>query len=242
MGKIDIRQNIKKLKRPGINVILQMYLYLITQGAVFFIAAGHTSLPRVWYYLSLSIIYSTVSSISSVVIIRLNPESISQGEQRREGVKSWDKLFIKLALPLILMVPLISGLDIGRFGWSRGMNIQCLIIGTIIYVAANMFSQWAIVVNPHFETTAHIQKEGNRQVISAGPYKIVRHPVYLGIILGQISVPMITGSLFALIPAVAVAFLVIMRAGLEDKMLRDELPGYAEYARRVKYQLFFGIW
>ncbi len=78
--------------------------------------------------------------------------------------------------------------------------------------------------------------------VSAGHYKIVRHPGYVGMILLNLSTPLIIGSVFALIPAVIICILFITRTSLEDKMLYNELKGYAKYSKQTKYRLFPGIW
>jgi protein-S-isoprenylcysteine O-methyltransferase Ste14 len=99
-----------------------------------------------------------------------------------------------------------------------------------------------MVVNPYFEPTVRIQKDRGHKAISSGPYKIVRHPGYLAGILFTLSMPLIVGSAFTFVPVGIYAVLFIVRTALEDKTLREELDGYAEYARRVKYKLFPGIW
>ena len=99
-----------------------------------------------------------------------------------------------------------------------------------------------MVVNRHFETTVRIQKDRDHKVISNGPYEIVRHPGYLGGILFALSIPLIVGSLFALIPAGIYVILFMIRTSLEDKTLQKELDGYQEYAKKVKTKMFPGIW
>lgn len=99
-----------------------------------------------------------------------------------------------------------------------------------------------MITNRYFETTVRIQKDRGHQVIATGPYKIVRHPGYVGIILSVLSFSLIIGSLFSLIPAGIIILLFIVRTLLEDKTLHDELDGYPEYSKQVKYRLLPGIW
>lgn len=228
----------KRLRKSGIKRILQIYLSLILQAVILFIAAGHLNIPRVWFYVCLSFGYFTISGL---IIIKINPEIINQRGQKHKGTKTWDKVIMTLFLSMTFIVFLIAGLDVGRFGWSS-MSAQYSIIGSVIYIAAAMFAQWAMVVNPHFEPTVRIQKDRNHKVITTGPYKIVRHPGYVGAILLTISIPLIIGSIFALIPTGIIFLLFIIRTELEDKMLHSELNGYAEYAERVKYRLIPGVW
>lgn len=231
--------NNKELRKSAIRKrMLQIYFTIILQVAIVFIAAGHLNLPRVWFYFGLSIIYF---AISGTIVAKLSPEVVRQRAKMHKGTKTWDKVFIAFSLPLTLIVPLIVGLDVGRFGWSY-LNIYYLIIGSVIYISASMFSQWAIVANPHFETTVRIQRDRDHKVITKGPYKIVRHPGYVSIIFINISFPLIIGSVYALFPAGIIILLFIIRTYLEDKTLQKELDGYKEYAQKVKYRLFPWVW
>jgi len=99
-----------------------------------------------------------------------------------------------------------------------------------------------MVVNPHFEPTVRIQKDRDHKVITSGPYKVVRHPGYLAGILFTLSIPLIIGSVFTLIPSGIYCLLMIIRTSLEDKTLHKELDEYSEYAKRVRYRLFPEIW
>ena len=99
-----------------------------------------------------------------------------------------------------------------------------------------------MVVNKHFEGTVRIQNERNHEVISQGPYKYIRHPGNLGMILASFVQPLIIGSAYAFIPSVFSVVLVIIRTKLEDTMLQKELEGYKEYADKVKYKLMLKVW
>jgi protein-S-isoprenylcysteine O-methyltransferase Ste14 len=97
-------------------------------------------------------------------------------------------------------------------------------------------------VNRHFETTVRIQEDRGHEVVSTGPYGFMRHPGYLGGIVWMMSIPLILGSLYAFLPLTLYAILMILRTYLEDKTLHEELPGYPEYAERVRYRLIPRIW
>lgn len=96
--------------------------------------------------------------------------------------------------------------------------------------------------NPFFESTVRIQKEKNQNVINAGPYKFVRHPGYLGMLLGSISLPLALGSVLAFIPLFIMIVLILIRTYYEDKILQEELAGYSEYCKEVKYRLIPFLW
>ncbi len=99
-----------------------------------------------------------------------------------------------------------------------------------------------MLVNPHFEVTVRIQADRDHKVVAAGPYAMVRHPGYLGAILWLLSSPLIAGSVLGMVPGGLAGFVFLLRAAREDRALQAELPGYADYARRVRFRLLPGIW
>lgn len=105
-----------------------------------------------------------------------------------------------------------------------------------------MIGTWAMVVNRFFSSHVRIQADRGHTVVSAGPYRVVRHPGYAGGILAWIAAPVFFSSYWVTIPSVAVITLTIIRTALEDRTLKEELPGYSEYTERVRYRLVPGIW
>jgi len=87
-----------------------------------------------------------------------------------------------------------------------------------------------------------IQDERGQVVVTTGPYNYVRHPMYVGTITAMICIPMVLGSFWALIPAIMIDILFVVRTAMEDSTLMEELPGYRGYAARVRYRLLPGIW
>jgi protein-S-isoprenylcysteine O-methyltransferase Ste14 len=162
--------------------------------------------------------------------------------KKKKDTKKWDKFMLPAFILIgFYIMPAVVGLDIGRFKWSS-LSINYLILGAIIYIVSVIFSNWALVVNPHFEATVRIQKDRDHKVITTGPYKIVRHPGYVAAILWIVSAPLIIGSFFGLIPAGIAVLLLIIRTSLEDKTLQNELNGYSKYAEKVKYKLIPRVW
>ena len=101
---------------------------------------------------------------------------------------------------------------------------------------------WSMVVNPHFEKTVRIQKDRGHQVCSGGPYRFVRHPGYVGVILAALCGPLLLGSWVALVPGVVIGVLFTWRTGIEDRILLDKLPGYSAFAATTRYRLVPFIW
>lgn len=109
-------------------------------------------------------------------------------------------------------------------------------------LAGHAVFSWAMISNQFFSTMVRIQDDRNHSVTSAGPYKIVRHPGYVGFIIQTISTPFILGSIWGIIPAGALCVLFFIRTAYEDTTLRKELNGYREYADKVRYRLIPGVW
>ncbi|UCE96265.1 MAG: isoprenylcysteine carboxylmethyltransferase family protein [Candidatus Bathyarchaeota archaeon] len=228
-----------RLRMAGIKSFLLASIMLALQMIIFHISAGYIG-PRQWIFFGASFIHY---SISTIVQYKLNPELLIQRlKRKREGSKLWDEILVRASnLTILIAVPVVAGLDIGRFHGSD-LNEQFLVLGFIPFTISTFLINWAMVTNPHFEPTVRIQKDRGHKVITRGPYRIVRHPGYLGGILFVLSLPLIIGSMFAFIPAGIYSVLFIARTSLEDRTLNAELDGYPEYAKQVKYKLFPGFW
>jgi protein-S-isoprenylcysteine O-methyltransferase Ste14 len=136
---------------------------------------------------------------------------------------------------------IVAGLDF-RNSWSSGIGMAGQIVALLSVIAGYALVVWATGVNAFFSQVVRIQAERGHTVISNGPYQYVRHPPYVGMILVMLASPIMLGSWWALIPGAFSAVLMIIRTSLEDRTLQAELPGYIEYAQRVRYRLVPGVW
>jgi Putative protein-S-isoprenylcysteine methyltransferase len=107
-------------------------------------------------------------------------------------------------------------------------EMEFLAVGVVIFVVEWVFVTWAIVENKFFETTVHIQKEKDHRVVTTGPYAIVRHPGYVGMILFYGCTPFIIGSFYGLIPALLLVISLVFRTYFKDRMLYEGLSGYQD--------------
>ena len=207
---------------------------------IFYSAAGRTNLPRSWYFFAVAFIYFISSN---VVLYKYSPNLLVQRLKiRRKGSKKWDEVLVRVSnLTALLLMPLITGLDVGRYGWSS-LGQFYVFLGYVSLVVSSVLINWAMIVNPFFEPTVRIQEEKEHKVISSGPYAFVRHPGYLSGILWIGSIPLILGSLYGFFPFLLYSAFMILRTHLEDKTLLEELSGYGEYAEKVRYRLFPGLW
>ena len=101
---------------------------------------------------------------------------------------------------------------------------------------------WAMIVNPYLEKVVRVQSERDHRVITTGPYAIIRHPMYVGVILMLVGIPLLLGSSCAFLPVGVIALLLVIRTILEDRMLRKELPGYEAFTHKTLHRLIPGVW
>ena len=161
---------------------------------------------------------------------------------RKMNVKSWDKVLAPLmAISLSFPLVIVAGLD-HRNGWTPLFPTWLNILGLVLIALGYAFAAWGLIENRFFSSTVHIQTDRGHSVCNSGPYRIVRHPGYAGNLLAVAGIIMALNSMWTLIPAVAALVIAVIRTTLEDKTLHEELPGYRDYAKRVRYRLFPGIY
>jgi len=227
------------LERPKLaRLVLKLLAFTALWGAVLFISAGRLDWPRAWIYFGSCILAVTANAVG---LIWKNPGLLSERWKKRANTKTFDKVFMALYTPTVFTLPVVAGLDAGRFGWSS-MPPATLYLGVALLLLAIIPIAGAMATNPHLETTVRIQEDRGHKVITSGPYRVVRHPMYAGAILQFAGAPLALGSLWAYVPTGLVTLLFIVRTALEDRTLRNELPGYEAYAQRTRYRLLPGIW
>jgi protein-S-isoprenylcysteine O-methyltransferase Ste14 len=230
-----------KLTRSGYRRIIVIYLAMLFNAILFFAAAGRLDLPRAWAYI---IVQALIMTFIFILMLVRFPEMAEVVNARGEVKmpKLWDKLFaIFYALATMVMMPIIAGLDVGRFRWSE-LNIWWMGLGFFLLFFSLFISEWALFENKFFELGVRVQKERGQKVISTGPYAIVRHPGYIAFILLYTSFPLTVGSFYALYTSLLTAVLLVLRTALEDATLKKELDGYLEYTKKTKYRLIPLIW
>lgn len=155
--------------------------------------------------------------------------------------KQWDKVILGYYFLIhMIFINGVSGLDI-RYGWSKLTKLY-IVPGILLYIISLYISTWAMVTNKHFEGTGRIQNDRDHKVIDQGPYKYIRHPGNLGMILASFVQALVVGSIYAFIPGFIAVILVIARTKAEGEMQKRELKGYLSYAKKVKYRLIPKVW
>jgi protein-S-isoprenylcysteine O-methyltransferase Ste14 len=213
-------------------------LFFVAIAAILFLAAGRLDWSWAWVYLGICLVSVLVNG---TIMLRTNPETIAE-RGRPQATKDWDKVVGGLwALAIYVALPLVAGLN-ARFGWAGDPGLGWHVAGAVALALALTLSAWAMIANAYFSTAVRIQLDRGHTVCRTGPYRLVRHPGYVGFILQSIGVPFLLGSWWALIPGIAATVLMIIRTSLEDRTLQAELPGYQDYVRDVRYRLVLGVW
>jgi protein-S-isoprenylcysteine O-methyltransferase Ste14 len=160
---------------------------------------------------------------------------------KRKDAKTWDKIILVTYSVLVMIMFVVTGLDSIRFQWTR-VPLEVKILGFLGFIPAFLLVFWTMRENRYLSEVVRIQEERGHEVCTTGPYRYVRHPMYAGVIIFIICLPLALGSFIALFLSALNVLVFLIRTSLEDKTLQNELPGYKEYAERVRYRLIPGLW
>ncbi len=226
-----------RLERSGINRIIQVFISVLLMGVVLFLSAGRLDWPAAWIFLGT---YVLVILTLGVWAMRKNPEVVNE-RGKMQNMKSWDKTLMTIYTVMLFVVFAVAGLDAGRFGWSV-MPIAVQVIGFVGLVLAIAVTYWAMATNPFLSTIVRIQDDRGHYVVTSGPYRYVRHPMYAATLIMWPGIALALGSWWALIPAIVIDIVFVIRTVREDRTLQAELPGYVEYVQHTRYRLMPGVW
>lgn len=203
-------------------------------GLLLFAPAGTFDYWQAWLYLALLGI--AMGAMISHLAWR-DPEFLGRRLQLREERRSqrWLQL---VGIPVYLAIFVLPALD-RRFGWSAP-PAWLAVVADAVMLAAYAAVGWVFHVNRFAGRTLRV--DGQQQVIDRGPYRVVRHPMYLGVLVMMGITPLALGSAWGLLVAFPLALLLAYRIVDEERMLRQELPGYDAYAHRTRYRLLPGVW
>ena len=182
-------------------------------------------------------------AISRVLAARRNPDLLAERARflQHEDAKPWDKLLSPLVVLGSGLIPLVAGLD-ALFDWSPPFSLPVKIIALVIILAGYVLVSYALIENRFFSGMVRIQTDRGHQVVSSGPYRWIRHPGYTGALLTYLATPIFLDSIWAFLPVILITVVLVIRTSLEDKVLQDELQGYRDYTKRVRYRLIPGVW
>jgi protein-S-isoprenylcysteine O-methyltransferase Ste14 len=222
------------LKRLVISTTASMLILVLC----LFLPAGTWAWTKGWIFLG---VFLASSTLLTLYLLGVNPDVVAGRVNRHERPRRWNLLLMLLVSPAMLAIPIVSALDDGRYGWFRLPWWGCA-LGYALLLLAFFGMTWAMAVNKFFEPSVRIQTDRGHHVIDTGPYRIIRHPGYVFSFAFFLGIPLALGSLWGLIPALFMCLMVVVGTILEDRTLQNELPGYKEYAQRVRFRLVPGVW
>ena len=212
---------------------LQTLAFLVLLGIALFGAAGRFDVGEFWIYIAV------LATISAVALAILDADLMA--ERMRPGGRRVSWHFVPI-IAVMFLHWVVAGLDRGRWHLGDAVPLDLRVAGLISFAAGWALFVWSMEVNRYFSSIPRIQTERGHRVVSAGPYRWVRHPGYAGALIAAIASPLALGSwLSGFFVPVAVALLA-WRIASEERLLIRGLPGYAEYAGRVRYRLVPGLW
>jgi protein-S-isoprenylcysteine O-methyltransferase Ste14 len=221
-------------------VFIQLLVFILILPASPLLITGRWNWWEGWTYLAINLFGFIVSRWLAA---RRNPDILAERAKfmRHENTKSWDNLLAPLVGLGGGLVPFVAGLDV-RFGWSPEFGLPVKIVALILFLLGYVIASWALMENRFFSGTVRIQTERGHQVVSTGPYSLVRHPGYAGGLLSYLVTPLFLNAAWALTPALLMMATLVVRTALEDRTLQEELPGYKEYVAKTRYRLLPGVW
>jgi protein-S-isoprenylcysteine O-methyltransferase Ste14 len=231
------------MEKPSVTIgvlkrFSQVGVQLLILAAALFLSSWRWDWEMAWAFFGVS---AAVIIVGGVGLLRIDPELVAERTRMGDGTKGWDKVLTALYGLMGIATLVVAGLD-KQFGWPGGVPLAVQVVALALFALGDLFAFWAMWSNAFFATTVRIQGERGHAVATGGPYRYVRHPGYSGWLVCNVVPPLILDSLWAFIPAVLTVFIILIRTAAEDRTLQEELPGYAEYAQRVRYRLLPYVW
>jgi len=226
-----MKKNLQGLK---IKIFLFFVLALIVTGLMLFLPAGTIKYWQAWVFMGVLFI----PVIFVMLYLLKNDPGLLERRMRFKEKEAEQKTIIKIASLIFFIGFLIPGLD-HRFGWSN-VPVPIVISADVIIFLGYLSVFFVFKENSYTSRTVEVDRK--QKVITTGPYSIIRHPMYAGMISMFICIPLALGSYWALLFFIPVIILILLRTLNEEKVLLRDLKGYKKYCKKVRYRLIPGIW
>jgi protein-S-isoprenylcysteine O-methyltransferase Ste14 len=223
-----------------LNLIIRSVLGVLALALVIFLPAGTLDWPQAWIFLAIFILCSTVIG---VWLLRTDPDLLAarMASPMSRDQRPRDRAIILAIMVLYFASFIFMGLDARRFGWSH-VPVWLEAIGAVLIVISFWGNVAVMRANSFAAVNVRVQPERGQTVASTGPYAVVRHPMYAYVLPLLIGTPLLLGSAWGLLWLLPLLGLLAARIIGEEAVLIEGLPGYRDYAMRVRYRLIPGIW
>lgn len=221
----------KGLLRSG---IIRMIAGLVLMGALLFLPAGTWCYPGAWRLLAL--LFLPMPVIGIVLAVKA-PELLAKRLNAKEQ-ESEQKQVIVLSALIFILGFVLAGLDF-RFGWTQ-LPLAVVIAGMVLFLLAYGLYLEVMRENAYLSRTVEIQE--GQKVIDTGLYGVVRHPMYMAVTILFLSMPLVLGSVIAILPFLGLPAVLVKRIKNEEQVLEAGLPGYREYEKKVAFRMIPFLW
>ena len=219
-------------------LIVRGVLGLALIDAILFGLARRVDWGAAWV---LTVLFAIYLAAGVVWFLPRDPDLLSERLNSGSRAPAWDRVFVRTHWVFLLVLFATAALDAGRVRWSHvPVGVQVLAVVGMLTSFAMIW--WCTAANHFLSSQVRIQTERGHRVVRDGPYRLVRHPMYMSLMALMPSMALLLGSWLAMLPACVIGVLLVVRTLLEDRMLKEQLPGYREYAQQVTRRLIPGIW
>ncbi len=217
-----------------VNALIKFTCGLLLVGLLIFLPAGTLCYAKGW--LLIGLLFAPML-IAGFVMLFKSPDFLAKRLDAKEK-QATQKGVVALSGLMFIAGFVVAGLDF-RFGWSQ-MPLSVTIVASVLFLTA--YALYAEVMRENAYLSRTVKVEEGQKVVDTGLYGIVRHPMYMATILLFLMIPIVLGSWYALIVFAFYPAIIIVRLKDEENLLTRELPGYAEYKKKVKYRIIPFIW
>jgi protein-S-isoprenylcysteine O-methyltransferase Ste14 len=221
-------------------VVVLLLLVVVVLPFLPLLIAARWDWWEAWVY---AVIWMLGFVVSRALAARRHPDLLAERARftQHADAKPWDKLLSPLVGVGSAVIPLLAGVE-ARFGALVTFGLPVKLVALAAILAGYALASYALIENRFFSGMVRIQTDRGHRVVSSGPYRWLRHPGYAGSLLLFAATPLFLDSVWAFVPALLFAAILVVRTSLEDQTLQRELPGYRDYAGRVRYRLLPGVW
>lgn len=223
-----------------LRVILGVFFLIFMVPLLPLLISGRWNWWEAWVY---AFVYILTFVVSRALAARHNPGILAERSKimAQSDTQSWDKVLVPLVMLGGVLLPLMVGLE-ARYGQQPAFSLTVRLVALLVFIGSMVWASLALIENSYFSGTVRLQSERGHKVVSSGPYSVMRHPGYIGALLSYLAVPILLESWWGFVPVVILWVVLVVRTRLEDRFLQDNLPGYKDYASRVRYRLLPGVW